>query len=143
MDKLTLSRVLAFADRTTLSALAEKAVSGKDVLLLKKPEKTMILLKIHEPVKQGRFYLGEALASHCAVEIDGVRGASVLLGDDMEKALAAAVLDAAHTGNFPGFELARDELLNLDASRIAEAARVAAVVRSTQVRFRILEDKEL
>jgi alpha-D-ribose 1-methylphosphonate 5-triphosphate synthase subunit PhnG len=141
MDKLTLSRILAFADPERLSALAEKAASGKDILLLKKPEKTMILLKVREPVKGSCFYLGEALAAHCVVEIDGVRGASVHLGDDMGKALSAAVLDAAHTGNFSGF--AEEELLELDASRSAETARVASAVRSTQVRFHILEDKEL
>jgi alpha-D-ribose 1-methylphosphonate 5-triphosphate synthase subunit PhnG len=143
MDKLTLSRILAFADAAKLGAIAEKAVSGKEVLLLKKPEKTMILLEIREPVKQGRFYLGEALAVHCVVEVDGVRGASVQLGDDMEKVLSSAVLDAAHTGNFHGFELAEEELLDLDASRASEAARIASDVRSTQVRFHILEDKKL
>ena len=143
MDKLALSRILAFADPAKLGALAEKAAAGKDVLLLKKPEKTMILLKIREPVKGSRFYLGEALAAHCVVEIDGVRGASVQLGDDMEKTLSAAVLDAAHTGNFPGFELVEGELMELDASRVAEAAEVASAVRATQVRFHILEDKEV
>jgi alpha-D-ribose 1-methylphosphonate 5-triphosphate synthase subunit PhnG len=143
MDKLTLSRILAFADGAKLAALAEKAASGKDILLVKKPEKTMILLQIREPVKGSRFYLGEALAAHCVVELDGTRGASVLLGDDMEKAIRAAVLDAAHTGNFPGFELVESELLALDASRAAEAAETASDIRSTQVRFHILEDKEL
>ena len=143
MDKLSLSRVLAFADPAKLGALAEKAASGKDILLLKKPEKTMILLQIREPVKGSRFYLGEALAAHCVVEIDGVRGASVQLGDDMGKALSAAVLDAAHTGNFPGFELVESDLMELDAARAAEAAEVASAIRSTQVRFHIMEDKEL
>jgi alpha-D-ribose 1-methylphosphonate 5-triphosphate synthase subunit PhnG len=143
MNKLTLSRILAFAGPARLSALAEKAASGKDVLLLKKPEKTMILLKIREPVRGSRFYLGEALAAHCVVEIDGVRGVSVQLGDDMDKALSSAVLDAAHTGNFPGFADVEGELLELDASRAAGAAETASAVRSTQVRFHILEDKEL
>ena len=143
MDKLSLSRILAFADPAKLGALAEKAASGKDILLLKKPEKTMILLQIREPVRGSRFYLGEALAAHCVVEIGGVRGASVQLGDDMGKALSAAVLDAAHTGNFPGFELVESDLMELDAARAAEAAEVASAIRSTQVRFHIMEDKEL
>ncbi|MDR0653921.1 MAG: phosphonate C-P lyase system protein PhnG [Synergistaceae bacterium] len=143
MDKLSLSRILAFADPAKLGALAEKAASGKEVLLLKKPEKTMILLQVREPVRGSRFYLGEALAAHCVVEIGGVRGASVQLGDDMGKALSAAVLDAAHTGNFPGFELVERDLMELDAARAAEAAEAASAIRSTQVRFHIMEDKEL
>ncbi|MDR1514155.1 MAG: phosphonate C-P lyase system protein PhnG [Synergistaceae bacterium] len=143
MDKMTLSRVSVFTDPARLDELAKRAASGRDILLLKKPEKTMILLMIREPVKGSRFYLGEALAAHCVVEIDGVRGASVQLGDDMGKTLSAAVLDAAHTGNFPGFEAVEAELMELDATRAAEAAGRASDVRSTQVRFHIMEGKEL
>ena len=143
MDKMTLSRIFVFADSAKLNELAKKAVSGKDILLLKKPEKTMIMLMIREPVKGSRFYLGEALAAHCVVEIGGVRGASVQLGDDMGKTLSAAVLDAAHTGNFPGFEAVEAELLELDAARAAEASGRASAARATQVRFHIMEDKEL
>jgi alpha-D-ribose 1-methylphosphonate 5-triphosphate synthase subunit PhnG len=98
---------------------------------------------VREPVKGSRFYLGEALASHCVVEIDGVRGASVLLGDDMGKTLSAAVLDAVHSGNFPGFDAVEAEISELDAAHAAEDARRASAVRSTQVRFHIMEDKEL
>jgi alpha-D-ribose 1-methylphosphonate 5-triphosphate synthase subunit PhnG len=143
MDKLTLSRAAAFADAAKLSALADEAVAGKTVLLLKAPEKTMILLNVREPVRQSRFYLGEALAVHCMVEVDGIRGAAVQLGDDLRKVQAAAVLDAAHTGNFPGFVLAEPALLELDAAREAEDGRWADLVRETQVRFQALEDKAL
>jgi alpha-D-ribose 1-methylphosphonate 5-triphosphate synthase subunit PhnG len=143
MDKLTLSRAAAFADTEKLRALAEKAVSGMTVLLLKQPEKTMILLNAREPVRQSRFYLGEALAVHCMVEVAGVRGAAVQLGDDLQKVRAAAVLDAAHTGNFPGFALAEPALLELDAARKAEEIQWASVVRETQVRFQALEDRVL
>jgi alpha-D-ribose 1-methylphosphonate 5-triphosphate synthase subunit PhnG len=143
MDKITLSRAAAFADAGKLRALAEEAVSGKTVLLLKEPEKTMILLNVREPVRQSRFYLGEALAVHCMVEVDGVRGAAVQLGDDLRKVQAAAVLDAAHTGNFPGFILTEPALLELDAARKAEERQWASVIQETQVRFHALEDSVL
>ncbi|MDR1205287.1 MAG: phosphonate C-P lyase system protein PhnG [Peptococcaceae bacterium] len=141
MDKLTLSRAAAFADAGKLRALAEEAVSGKTVLLLKAPEKTMILLNVREPVRQSRFYLGEALAVHCMVEVDGVRGAAAQLGDDLQKVQAAAILDAAHTGRFPGFVSAEAALLELDAARKAEELQWASRVRETQVRFQALEDR--
>jgi alpha-D-ribose 1-methylphosphonate 5-triphosphate synthase subunit PhnG len=143
MDKLTLSRISAFAGPALLRILADKAAAGMEVILLKGPEKTMVLLQVKEPVRQSRFYLGELLASHCIVELGGARGAAVLMGDDLDKARAAAVLDAAHSGGFPGFALVEPELLRLEEERRLEEARNAAAVRKTQVSFQVLEDREL
>jgi alpha-D-ribose 1-methylphosphonate 5-triphosphate synthase subunit PhnG len=140
MDKITLSRISSFADSALLQSLAEKAVGGQDVALLRKPEKTMVVLSIREPVQQSCFYLGELLASHCIVEIEGVKGAAVIAGDDLGKARAAAVLDAVHTGGFPGFALIEPELLSLEERRKAEVSRQAAMVKKTQVSFQVLED---
>ncbi|GHU64239.1 hypothetical protein FACS189447_00620 [Spirochaetia bacterium] len=142
MNKQTLSRISAFAGAEQLRILAEKAVGDRKPLILKRPEKTMVLLQIREPVRHGRFYLGEALAVHCLVELAGIKGAAVILGDDLAKAEAAAVLDAAHTENLPGFALIEKELLKLEAARQNEAARKAALFRQTQVKFQALEDRE-
>ncbi|MDR2258280.1 MAG: phosphonate C-P lyase system protein PhnG [Treponema sp.] len=143
MDKITLSRICAFAKPDILESLASKAVEGQEAEILKGPEKTMVLLQVREPVRRSRFYLGELLAAHCVVEMGGVRGAAVMMGDDLEKAKAAAVLDAAHSGGFPGFALVEGELLALEEARKAEMANEAAEIRKTKVSFRSLEDKEL
>ena len=143
MDKLTLSRICAFAEPALLGTLAAKAAEGRNAALLKGPEKTLVLLQVREPVRKSRFYLGELLAAHCVVELDGVRGASVLMGDDLGKARDAAVLDAAHSGGFPGFALVEGELLRLEEARKAEAAKESAEIRRTKVSFRSLEDREL
>jgi alpha-D-ribose 1-methylphosphonate 5-triphosphate synthase subunit PhnG len=142
MDKLALSRICAFADSTQLETLAEKAAAGLKVVLLKGPEKTMVFLQAREPVRQSRFYLGELLAAHCVVEIAGVRGAAVQMGDDLDKARAAAILDAAHTGNFPCFVQVEPELLRLETARQAALAREAADIRKTKVSFEALEDRQ-
>ncbi|MDR2182002.1 MAG: phosphonate C-P lyase system protein PhnG [Treponema sp.] len=142
MDKLTLSRISAFADSALLRSLAEQAAEGREAALLKGPENTMVLLQIREPVRRGRFYLGELLAAHCVVELDGVRGAAVMMGDDLEKVRAAALLDAAHSGAFPGFALVEPELLRQDEQRRAALAHEAAEIRKTRVAFRSLEDRE-
>jgi alpha-D-ribose 1-methylphosphonate 5-triphosphate synthase subunit PhnG len=101
MDKLTLSRICAYAEPALLVSLAEKAAGGREAALLKGPEKTLVLLQVREPVRRSRFYLGELLAAHCVVELGDIRGAAVLMGDDLEKIRAAAVLDAAHSGCLP------------------------------------------
>lgn len=143
MDKLTLSRISAFAGTEILRCLAEKAAGNREILFLKKPEKTMVLLSVKEPVKQSLFYLGEMLAVHCIVELSGVRGAAVLAGDDFSKAEAAAVLDAAHSGAFGEFSAIEPELLLLDEARQKEAGKQTAKVKETQVRFQALEDRKI
>jgi alpha-D-ribose 1-methylphosphonate 5-triphosphate synthase subunit PhnG len=143
MDKLTLSRICAYAGPALLGSLAEKAAEGKEAALLKGPEKTMVLLQVREPVRRSRFYLGELLAAHCVVELEGVRGAAVLMGDDLNKARAAAVLDAAHSGGFPGFARVEEELLRLEKERKTGLAKEAAEIRKTNVSFQSLEDREL
>lgn len=141
MDKFTLSRICAGAGRGLLRSLAEKAAEGREAALLKGPEKTMVLIQVREPVRQSRFYLGEALAAHCMVELGGVRGAAVLMGDDLEKARDAAILDAAHSGCLPGFALVEPELLRLEETRKAELAREAAEIRKTLVSFQSLDEQ--
>ena len=143
MNKRTLSRISAFAKTETLCSLAEKAAGARKLLFLKKPEKTMILLSVKEPVKQSRFYLGEMLAVHCIVELSGVKGAAVLAGDDFSRVEAAAVLDAAHSGAFAEFGLVEPELLRLEETRRKEAEKQTAAVKETQVNFHVLEDMEV
>jgi alpha-D-ribose 1-methylphosphonate 5-triphosphate synthase subunit PhnG len=143
MNKLALGRICAYAGGALLRSLAEKAAEGREAALLKGPEKTMVLVQVREPVRRSRFYLGEVLAAHCVVELGGVRGAAVLMGDDLEKARDAAILDAAHSGSFPGFALVEGELLALEEQRQRELAQEAAEIRKTRVSFQSLEDKEL
>jgi alpha-D-ribose 1-methylphosphonate 5-triphosphate synthase subunit PhnG len=143
MNKLTLSRISAFADAGILRSLAEKAAGGREVLFLKKPEKTMVFLQVKEPVKQSLFYMGEMLAVHCIVELSGVRGAAVLSGDDFSQAEAAAVLDAAHSGGFAEFTLVEPELLLLEEARQRKTEKQTTAVKETQVRFHALEDREV
>jgi alpha-D-ribose 1-methylphosphonate 5-triphosphate synthase subunit PhnG len=142
MDKLTLSRICAYAGQALLMSLAEKAAGDREAVLLKGPEKTLVLLQVREPVTLSRFYLGELLAAHCVVELGGIRGAAVLMGDDLEKVRAAAVLDAAHSGCLPGFALVEGELLALEETRQRELAREAAEIRKTRVSFQSLEDAD-
>ena len=142
MDKRTLSRTCVFAETGILQSLAKKAAGGRELVFLKNPEKTMVLLQVKEPVKQSLFFLGEMLAVHCIVELAGVRGAAVLAGDDFSKAQAAAVLDAAHTGGFAEFAHVEPELLRLEEARRRGNAAQAAAVKETQVNFHVLEDRE-
>jgi alpha-D-ribose 1-methylphosphonate 5-triphosphate synthase subunit PhnG len=132
-----------FVDTPLLRNLAEQVVGGREALILKPAEKTLVLLQVLEPVRGSHFFLGEALATHCIVELDGVRGAAVQLGDELPRAEAAAMLDAAHSGNFVEFTMVLPQLLALEAKRAAALDQEAELVRGTAVNFQSLEDREL
>jgi alpha-D-ribose 1-methylphosphonate 5-triphosphate synthase subunit PhnG len=100
----------------------------------------MVMIQVKEPVKSSRFFIGELLASECFVEVDGIKGVAVIMGDDMKKALAAAVLDAAHTAKFDEFKSVETKLFDLEKQRIVKRKKEAAIFRQTQVDFKILED---
>jgi alpha-D-ribose 1-methylphosphonate 5-triphosphate synthase subunit PhnG len=95
-DPTRLSRVCALGDATALVRLAElvRRAAGA-VVALQAPATELVLMEAADPVGGGSFYLGEVLVTTALVEVDGAPGGAVVLGDEPERADAAAVLDAA------------------------------------------------
>ena len=116
MDKKEFSRILLRASRKEVIGMAE------------------------EPVKQSIFYLGEMLASHCVVEVDGVQGAAVMAGDDFEKVRCAAILDAVHTGRMKEAKELEGKIRRLGRKQQKKRETEAAVIRGTKVDFHVMED---
>ena len=128
MDKKEFSRILLRASRKEVIGMAEEAENNHRVTLLK------------EPVKQSIFYLGEMLASHCVVEVDGVQGAAVMAGDDFEKVRCAAILDAVHTGRMKEAKELEGKIRRLGRKQQKKRETEAAVIRGTKVDFHVMED---
>ena len=76
--------------------LAQPVVEQYGVNLIRKPAKTLVMVRMRETVAKAEFYLGELLASEALVELEGVKGFSLLMGDDLDKAFSAAVLEDIH-----------------------------------------------
>jgi len=95
MDKKRLSKILANADRQDIAALSAEIQKTHRPVIIKEPGKTLAMIKMREPVKQSLFYIGEVLVCEAVVEIDGVKGVAVAIGDDAEKTLDMAIIDAA------------------------------------------------
>lgn len=93
MNRREVSAVLAGAEAEEVKAIAEQISSRCGIKILKQPQKTLVMVKVRESVKKSLFYLGEVLASECMVKVNDVKGASVMIGDDFEKCIAAAVID--------------------------------------------------
>lgn len=93
MTKKEISCILSRASRKEVAVLAEQVKKAHEIQMVKPPQKTLVMVKVRESVKQSLFYLGEVLAAECMVTVDGIRGVSVLAGDDFEKTTDVAVID--------------------------------------------------
>ncbi|WP_028925650.1 phosphonate C-P lyase system protein PhnG [Pseudonocardia acaciae] len=128
--------LLAVAQPEELRELADRCLAdGSPVSVPRPPEVGCVSTQVREPVAAQRFLLGDVLACHAEVELDGHRGWAMRLGDDRAATLAAAVLDAEATAGRPNAE-AVDALCRRVAHRRAEALdREWAQLAPTVVEF--------
>ena len=138
MEKKRLTKILAKADRGVVASLSADIQKTYRVVIVKEPGKTLTMIKMREPVKQRLFYIGEVIVCEAAVEIDGVQGAAVLMGDDAEKTLNMAIVDAAiNKGVFNGMDM----LLELESEQNDFMMRVNAMHLKTTVNFESMDQE--
>ena len=138
MDKRRLTKVLVRADRADIAALSADIQKTHRPVIVKEPAKTLTMIKLRDPVKQGLFFIGEVIVCEAAVEIDGVQGISVLMGDDADKALDMAIIDAAvNKGVFIGM----DKLSELENKQNDLVMRENAMHLKTMVNFESMDGR--
>jgi alpha-D-ribose 1-methylphosphonate 5-triphosphate synthase subunit PhnG len=132
MEKKRLTKILANADREAVAAFSADILKTHRPMIIKEPCKTLAMIKMREPVRQSLFYIGEVIVCEATVEIDGTRGVAVLMGDDAEKTLNMAIIDAAV--NLSVFEQ-WDALLSLEQEQEERVQRENAMHLKTMVNF--------
>ena len=136
MDKKRLTKILAKADRKEIAALSAEIQKNHLPVIVKEPAKTLTMIKMREPVKQSLFYIGEVIVCEAAVELDGVKGVAVSMGDDTEKTLGMAIIDAAiNKGVFDGM----DKLLKLEKEQNDLVMQENAMHLKTMVNFESMD----
>jgi alpha-D-ribose 1-methylphosphonate 5-triphosphate synthase subunit PhnG len=138
MDKKRLTKILAKADRKDVANLAADIRKTHRPVIVKEPGKTLAMIKMREPVRQSLFYIGEVIVSEAVAEIDGAQGIAVLMGDDAEKTLDMAIIDAAvNKGVFTGMET----LLPLEKGQNDAVMRENAMHLKTTVNFESMDQE--
>ena len=138
MEKKRLSKILAKADRQTVAALSAEIQKTHRPVIVKEPGKTLTMIKMREPVKQSLFYIGEVIVCEAVVELDGTKGIAVAMGDDAEKTLDMAIIDAAiNKGIFTGI----DTLLDLEKEQNDRVMRENAMHLKTMVNFESMDQE--
>jgi alpha-D-ribose 1-methylphosphonate 5-triphosphate synthase subunit PhnG len=138
MDKKRLFRIMAKADAEYIALLAKNLKENYAIVVVKEPEKTLVMVKMREPVKQSLFYIGEVMVSEAIVEIDGTKGIAVAMGDDYEKTLDMAIIDAAcNKGIFDG----DPALLKLEKAQMDFEMKENAMHMKTMVNFNSMDSE--
>lgn len=116
--------------------MAESCLEEAEVEITAPPEPVLIMARVRETVDGELFNLGEVLVTRCGIRLAGEPGWSMVPGDDAERALCAAILDAAsRTGDptrYPWLEAELASMLRL--ARQARRERWSAV-QPTRVEF--------
>ena len=132
MEKKRLFRILAKTNKQDIAALSAEIQRNYRPVIIKGPGKTLTMIKMREPVKQSLFYLGEVIVCEAVVELDGIKGFAVAMGDDLEKTLDMAIIDAAvNKGVFTGMET----LLAFEKEQNDRIMRENAMHLKTMVNF--------
>lgn len=129
---------LAVADDTAVRELAERILEAAGAVeVLTGPRAATMLVEMTESVQEQRFYLGEVVVSQASVSVQGSRGDALVIGRDLERALAVAVCDAAADAGVLAEEVAA--LVQRSESAAAAARRhESATVAATKVSFEVI-----
>ena len=142
MTKKEISVVLARASREEVEAAAEKIRENHEIAIVKQPQKTLVMVKARESVKQSLFYLGEVLASECMVTVDKEKGSSVMAGDDFDKVTAAAVIDGLLNIKSeevrPEQEAVRMQIETWKTAQEKERAKLNREILKSKVNFNVM-----
>ena len=138
MDKKRLFKILARATKQEIATLSAQILKDHRPMVIKEPGKTLAMIKMREPVKQSLFYLGEVIVCEAIVELNGTKGVAVTMGDDLEKTLDMAVIDAAiNCGIFTGIET----LLKLEREQNKQIMRENMLHLKTKVNFESMDQE--
>lgn len=136
MEKKRLSRILAKADASLIREYAAEIKAAHETMIIKKPEKSLTMIKMREPVKESLFYLGEVMITEAMVEVEGQKGIAVLMGDQFEKTLDMAVIDAAVNAGVFTHEA---ELEALEKQQMEKLEKENAMFLKTMVNFHSMD----
>lgn len=142
MEKKRLSGILAKCGVSEIKELAEPLMEKYPVSVLRRPAKTMVLIRMKETVARADFYLGELLAVEAMVEMAGAKGFALLAGDDPDKALYTAVIDAAVNSSLGEREDILRRLEEKETQQQKKEMLEIAMHTATRVKFETLDSNE-
>jgi alpha-D-ribose 1-methylphosphonate 5-triphosphate synthase subunit PhnG len=94
-DHARLLDVLSRADADRLAALAEGVLPGLGLVEVVQSRTGLVMLPMRDTVQGTDFHLGEVLVAEAHIRAAGTEGYGMVVGRDLNRAMAMAVVDAA------------------------------------------------
>ena len=138
LEKKRLFKIMSKADAGDIAVIAKDLKDKHSVVVIKAPNKTLAMIKMREPVKKSLFYIGEVMVTEIILELDGIKGMAVTMGDDFDKVYDMAVIDAACNSGI--FER-EQELLLLEAEQKEVEMKENAMYMKTMVNFNSMDSE--
>jgi len=131
-----IAELLAVTPADDLVAAADACLSdGAELTVLTSPQVGCVTTQVREPIGHVRFYLGNVLACHAEVRLDGTRGWAMRMGDDRTATLAAAVCDAEVAAERPYADAVRQLCARIEDDLPLADTREWAQLAPTIVQF--------
>jgi alpha-D-ribose 1-methylphosphonate 5-triphosphate synthase subunit PhnG len=131
------------AGRGCLAGLTEVILGIEErhrVEIVRVPEAVMRMIRAQDSLEGQEFYLGEALVTQCEVQVNGVTGYGMCLGDEPVRSYAMGVLDALREQG--GLDAGVVAFVEGESERLERQDREEfARTMRTRVDFKLLEQE--
>jgi len=139
MMKKRLFSIMAKASLSEIQVIAEPLTHKYSIQIIKEPAKSLAMVQLRETVRESLFYIGEVLVVEAIVSIGDVKGMAVTLGDDFEKVLAMAILDACFNKKIEESDAIEQSLFQLERKQIEKEQKENALFQKTKVNFNSMD----
>lgn len=139
MMKKRLFSIMAKASLSEIQVIAEPLTHKYSIQIIKEPAKSLAMVQLRETVRESLFYIGEVLVVEAIVSVGDVKGMAVTLGDDFEKVLAMAILDACLNKKIKESGAIEQSLFQLERKQIEKEQKENALFQKTKVNFNSID----
>jgi len=136
---MELQEILAEGSLIVWLRLAEQIAKTHVIQILHHPDTCTVMMQATDSVGLTPFYLGEVLVTETTVSLDGIVGYGFSLEDEPERAVCAAIIDAALRVPVSEAEYIRKIIAAEEQCIIERLRHEEALVAATRVNFAIME----
>lgn len=139
MDREKRLEILSKANEGLLVQMGDEISNTGDVTVIKEPTTGLFMMRALDPVTGDAFNLGEVLVTEAQVKVFDNIGHAIVMGRSPEKALAAAVIDAAIEGGHPLSSSIVGKLIKEERMLLEGRIREFKLTKKTAPDFDVME----
>lgn len=135
MKKSRLTQILVEGTPSFLEKLALEMEQKYSVILVRSPEKSLVMNKARDSVSGHAFYMGEVLITECTVSINSVYGFGAIMGAEPDRAYQLAIVDCAYNAKLPEIQTWNGLLIAEEQQIIYKKRLEFSRIMKTKVNF--------